>query len=64
MILLDVMECCGHEDSILSKSYYPVHENFYLLCVVDAQFQSNLVQTGPSMAFCNTPEAVYVLERS
>lgn len=64
MILLDAMEYYGHENYILSGSYYPVQENLYLFCVVDAQFQSGPVQTGPSMALCNTPEAVYLLERS
>lgn len=60
-LVLDAMECYGHEDYILSRSYYPVQENIYLLCAVDAQFQSNPVQTGPSMALCKTPEAVYLL---
>lgn len=64
MILLDAMERYGHEDNILNRSYYLVQENFYLLHVVDAQFQSSPVQTGPSMALCNTPEAVYLLVRS
>lgn len=64
MILLDAMECYGHEDYILSGSYYPVQESLYLLSAVDIQFQSNPVQIGPSMALCNTPEAVYLLERS
>lgn len=64
MVLLDAMECYGHEGNILNRSYYPVQENFYFLCVVDAQFQSNPVQTGPSMTLCNTPEAVCLVVRS
>lgn len=63
MILLDAMECYGHEDNISNRSYYPVQEYFYLLCL-DAQFQSNPVQIVPSMALCNTPEAVNLLVRS